>query len=252
MTLPEAPDRRLPDRGEHAVIACQRCHDLKGLLPCRQESLWRPHRSTSSRAWMAEAEKSEPNDPNAMIVATATPDGRPSVRTVLLKGVDDRGFVFYTNKESRKGDELAANPHVALLFHWKSLRRQIRIEGTVEHGHRCGGGCLLRIARCGFRGWAPGRRSSRVRWRSEQFWRSGWRRWSGATQMKFRGRATGPGIGFCRKCSSSGRTCRIVCMIGRSIAGRRRGVGADETVSLADRSARTERTCNANANLHCS
>jgi pyridoxamine 5'-phosphate oxidase len=85
------------------------------------------------RAWMAEAEKSEPNDPNAMIVATAALDGRPSARTILLKGVDERGFVFFTNKESRKGDELARNPNVALLFHWKSLRRQIRIEGTAEH-----------------------------------------------------------------------------------------------------------------------
>ncbi|KXV11949.1 pyridoxamine 5'-phosphate oxidase [Gluconobacter oxydans] len=83
-------------------------------------------------AWMSDAEKSEPNDPNAMAVATATPDGRPSVRMLLLKGVDERGFVFYTNLESRKGRELLANPHVALLFHWKSLRRQIRIEGPVE------------------------------------------------------------------------------------------------------------------------
>jgi pyridoxamine 5'-phosphate oxidase len=82
--------------------------------------------------WMAEAEKSEPNDPNAMTVGTTTLDGHPSLRTILLKGVDDRGFVFYTNKESRKGDELASNPNVALLFHWKSLRRQIRINGTVE------------------------------------------------------------------------------------------------------------------------
>ncbi|MBF0852185.1 pyridoxamine 5'-phosphate oxidase [Gluconobacter sp. R75690] len=83
-------------------------------------------------AWMSDAETSEPNDPNAMAVATATPDGRPSVRMLLLKGVDERGFVFYTNLESRKGRELLANPHVALLFHWKSLRRQIRIEGPVE------------------------------------------------------------------------------------------------------------------------
>lgn len=83
-------------------------------------------------AWMSDAEKSEPNDPNAMAVATATPDGRPSVRMLLLKGVDERGFVFYTNLESRKGRELLANPHVALLFHWKSLCRQIRIEGPVE------------------------------------------------------------------------------------------------------------------------
>jgi pyridoxamine 5'-phosphate oxidase len=83
--------------------------------------------------WMAEAEKREPNDPNAMAVATATPDGHPSVRTVLLKGLDDRGFVFYTNMQSRKGGELALNPRVALLFYWKSLKRQIRIEGVVEH-----------------------------------------------------------------------------------------------------------------------
>ena len=83
--------------------------------------------------WMAEAAKSELNDSNAMTVATSAADGRPSARIVLLKGVDERGFVFYTNKESRKGDELSANPNVALLFHWKSLQRQIRIEGAVEH-----------------------------------------------------------------------------------------------------------------------
>jgi len=82
--------------------------------------------------WMAEAEKTEPTDPNAMIVATATPDGRPSARAILLKGVDERGFVFYTNKQSRKADELTANPNISLLFYWKSLGRQIRIEGTVE------------------------------------------------------------------------------------------------------------------------
>ncbi|KXV76094.1 pyridoxamine 5'-phosphate oxidase, partial [Acetobacter malorum] len=81
--------------------------------------------------WMHEAEKTEPSDPNAMAVATSTPNGHPSARIVLLKGMDRRGFVFYTNHDSRKGNELAENPHVALLFHWKSLRRQIRIEGTV-------------------------------------------------------------------------------------------------------------------------
>lgn len=82
-------------------------------------------------AWLAEARASEPNDGNAMALATATADGRPSVRMVLLKGHGPGGFVFYTNLDSRKGGELAANPHVALLFHWKSLRRQIRIEGPV-------------------------------------------------------------------------------------------------------------------------
>lgn len=82
--------------------------------------------------WFAEANASEPNDPDAMALATADADGHPSVRMVLLKGHDERGFVFYTNLDSRKGGELAANPSVALLFHWKSLRRQVRIEGPVS------------------------------------------------------------------------------------------------------------------------
>ena len=81
--------------------------------------------------WFAEAQASEPNDPNAMALATATPGALPSVRMVLLKGHGPDGFVFYTNFESRKGVELGANPEVALLFHWKSLRRQVRIEGRV-------------------------------------------------------------------------------------------------------------------------
>lgn len=83
-------------------------------------------------AWLAEAEKQEPNDPNAMALATSTPDGRPSVRMVLLKEHGPRGFVFFSNLESRKGVELRCNPHAALLFHWKSLRRQVRVEGPIE------------------------------------------------------------------------------------------------------------------------
>ncbi len=83
-------------------------------------------------AWYAEARTTEPNDSNAMALATATPDGFPSVRMVLLKGHGPEGFVFYTNSRSRKGEELLANPRAALLFHWKSLRRQIRIEGPVS------------------------------------------------------------------------------------------------------------------------
>ncbi|MDG5752108.1 pyridoxamine 5'-phosphate oxidase [Qipengyuania sp. XHP0211] len=87
--------------------------------------------------WFGEAKASEPNDPNAMALATATADGMPSVRMVLLKarGVDQGeggGFVFYTNAESRKGEQIRANMRAALLFHWKSLRRQIRIEGPLE------------------------------------------------------------------------------------------------------------------------
>jgi pyridoxamine 5'-phosphate oxidase len=81
--------------------------------------------------WFAEARASEPNDPEAMTLATADAAGRPSARIVLLKGHDARGFVFYTNSQSRKGGELAVNPQAALLFHWKSLRRQVRIEGGI-------------------------------------------------------------------------------------------------------------------------
>lgn len=82
--------------------------------------------------WYVEARASEINDSNAVALATADADGRPSVRMVLLKGHGPDGFIFYTNYESRKAGELFANPHAALLFHWKSLRRQIRIEGAVE------------------------------------------------------------------------------------------------------------------------
>jgi pyridoxamine 5'-phosphate oxidase len=82
--------------------------------------------------WLEEAKASEINDPTGMALATTTPDGRPSLRMVLLKGWDERGFVFYTNLDSRKGGELSQNANVALLFHWKSLRRQIRIEGAVS------------------------------------------------------------------------------------------------------------------------
>jgi pyridoxamine 5'-phosphate oxidase len=104
-------------------------------LPASHASPYDPHMTHDPfplfDTWFAEARASEPNDGNAMALATATPDGRPSLRMVLLKGHGPDGFVFYTNLDSRKGDELEANPHVALLFHWKSMRRQIRIEGPV-------------------------------------------------------------------------------------------------------------------------
>jgi len=83
------------------------------------------------RRWLDEAWKGEPNA-HAMTLATSSLDGRPAARVVLLKGLDQRGFVFYTNLESRKSTELAANPHAALCFLWKSLNRQVRVEGTVE------------------------------------------------------------------------------------------------------------------------
>ena len=82
--------------------------------------------------WFAEAREAEPNDPDAMALATADAEGRPSVRIVLLKGHGPEGFTFYTNMDSRKGGELEANPHAAICLHWKSLRRQVRAEGRVE------------------------------------------------------------------------------------------------------------------------
>ena len=82
--------------------------------------------------WLAEAEESEPNDPTAMTLATVDAGGMPSARMVLLKGVDERGFVFYTNTESPKGLQIDASPRAALVFHWKSLRKQVRVAGTSE------------------------------------------------------------------------------------------------------------------------
>jgi pyridoxamine 5'-phosphate oxidase len=82
--------------------------------------------------WYDEAAQTEPNDPNAMSLATSTANGYPSVRIVLMKRLDERGFSFYTNAESQKGRELAENPRAALCFHWKSRRRQVRVEGVVR------------------------------------------------------------------------------------------------------------------------
>jgi len=115
--------------------------------------------------WYAEAEKSEPNDPSALTLATVGPDGTPSVRMVLLKGYDSDGFVFYTNYESRKGRHLLDHPKAAMLFHWKSLRRQVRLEGPVTQttpiSQRARGAARL----------APGPPISRGRWRAVSRWR---------------------------------------------------------------------------------
>src|ERR1700691_864103 len=83
------------------------------------------------RQWLQEAERSEPNDPNAAALATSTLAGQPSVRMVLVKRADERGFCFFTNAESKKGMELQSNPRASLCFHWKTLRRQVRVEGPV-------------------------------------------------------------------------------------------------------------------------
>ena len=163
-------------------------------------------------AWLAEAGRQELNDPNAMALATSTPDGRPSVRMVLLKGHDDQGFVFYTNQQSRKGEEAQANPRAALLFHWKSLRRQVRVEGPLQPvsdaeagrllqqpgtGVAAGGGGVRPVAAVAWAGGAgtPGRGPGRALSRGHH---------------PAAGR-TGPGSGWRRSESSSGRTCRSAC-----------------------------------------
>lgn len=84
------------------------------------------------QSWYDEAETLEPNDPEAITLATATPDGKPSLRWVLIKEISARGFKFHTNAESRKGQEISKNPHAAMCFYWKSTRKQIRIEGVIE------------------------------------------------------------------------------------------------------------------------
>src|SRR5262245_42535565 len=84
------------------------------------------------QAWLGQAAATGLREPNAMTLATATPDGRPAARMVLLRGLDERGFVFLTNYDSSKGEELEANPRAALVFYWAELDRQVRVEGSVE------------------------------------------------------------------------------------------------------------------------
>ncbi len=119
-------------RSSMSLTELRKDYSLTGLL---EKDLARdPFRQFEK--WFQEAEAAKVIEPNAMTVATATPDGRPSARTALLKGVDGRGFVFFTNYESRKGRELAQNAHVTLLFPWLALERQVIVEGTVTRTSR--------------------------------------------------------------------------------------------------------------------
>ena len=102
-------------------------YSMAGLV----ESDTNPDPLIQFQKWFTEAVTAQINEPNAMVLATVAPDGKPSTRTILLKGVDARGFSFFTNYESRKAQELAANPHVALTFPWLQLERQVSVEGTV-------------------------------------------------------------------------------------------------------------------------
>jgi pyridoxamine 5'-phosphate oxidase len=127
--------------------------------------------------WLEEAGKKEHNDPNAMAVSTVDADGMPDSRMVLLKDFDARGFVFYTNTHSAKGVELSGHPKAALLFHWKSLRRQVRIRGTVEPTTRPKLTPISPAARAPARS-APGPATSRGRCPTAWPWKSGSPRWA--------------------------------------------------------------------------
>ena len=149
--------------------------------------------------WYDEAAKSEPNDPSAMTLATVGPDGTPSVRMVLLKDFDASGFVFYTNHASRKGQHLLAHPKAALLFHWKSLRRQVRLEGPASPTTSEEADAYLRRARGAARS-APGPRISRSRWRVALLSRRGWRSLRpGTSSARCRDRRTGR-VSGCSRC----------------------------------------------------
>ncbi|MGN6297138.1 MAG: pyridoxamine 5'-phosphate oxidase [Ginsengibacter sp.] len=111
-----------------SIASLRKVYKLKSL---REEDI-KPHPIDQFEIWWNEAIEQQVDEPNAMTLATCTASGRPSARTVLLKGVDKRGFVFYTNYESRKAREIEENAYVALLFFWKVLERQVRIEGTIQ------------------------------------------------------------------------------------------------------------------------
>jgi pyridoxamine 5'-phosphate oxidase len=130
--LPAAAGRTLALE-PNTTRTCRELRELSKVSAVKAEQEAIPHGDPFAlfEAWFAEARASEPNDANAMALATATPDAAPSVRMVLLKEHGPEGFVFYTNAESRKGGEIRANPQAALLFHWKSLGRQVRIEGPL-------------------------------------------------------------------------------------------------------------------------
>ncbi len=171
--------------------------------------------------WLEDATASEPNDPNALALATVDSDGLPDVRMVLLKGFDERGFVFYTNFESAKGREILSSMKAAMCFHWKSLRRQVRIRGPVEQVSDAEADRVLCFpaARAAS---GPGPRSSLVRSKAVSRWKRPSPNTPPSTPSgRSRVRRTGPVLGSCRNPSSSGMTGRSGCMTVLSSRGRR-------------------------------
>ena len=153
-----------------------------------------------------------------MVVATVSADGQPSSRMVLLKGVDERGFVFFTNLGSRKGQELLAEARCALLFPWHPLERQVRVEGWPRWSRERGRRVVLSRPARGIRGWALGRRINRGRWQAEKNWprRTPPRR--PVIPMRCRCQRSGVGSASRPTRSSSGRVVRVGCMTAWCIA----------------------------------
>ena len=171
--------------------------------------------------WFAEAVKAEPNDPNAMALATVDADGLPDVRMVLMKGYDADGFVFYSHIASQKGRELATNPKAALLFHWKSLRRQVRIRGNVSPVTTPKPMPISRPARNRRRS-APGPASSRSPWKAVLPSSRPLPRWRPSTLSgRCRGHRAGAAGASRRLASSSGTTGRSACMTASNSRARR-------------------------------
>ena len=176
--------------------------------------------------WFEEARRSGLAVPEAMALATATADGRPSVRMVLLKGADERGFAFHTNYESRKGVELSANPHAALLFHWQPLGRQVRVEGRVERIAAEESEAYFRTRPLGSRlaAWAsPQSRPLADRAELERLYAEARERFGEDVPLP----PTGAASGSCRRRTSSGSTATTACTIAfatsaRATAGRER------------------------------
>ena len=163
-------------------------------------------------AWLKDASDAEPRDPTAMTLATVDADGVPNARMVLLKGADERGFVFYTNMDSQKGHELDARPVAALVFHWKSLNRQVRIRGPVEARQRGRGRRLFRHPpqagadrRLGQQAVRAAGKPLRLREADRALRRQIRHR------QRCRGRLIGRATASCRWRSSSGRTGRSAC-----------------------------------------
>ena len=165
------------------------------------------------QTWFEQALAAQVPEPNAMTLATATPDGQPAARIVLLKAFDAAGFTFYTNYESRKGRELAANPRAALLFFWAELQRQVRIEGTVERVSEVESDEYFRSRPMGSR-LAPGHRVRARTSPAATGWKSVCANWRSALgRARCRVRCSGAASASAQSQSSSGRAGRIVFTI---------------------------------------